>query len=171
MYLKWIMKKIYYKVIFNGTQNYLQQEMRKLGHELDIKNKFDITMNKLNQLLLGFDFEQNFKNLDFYVSKSNIHVYDLIDNWKIKSQRFLNIVGDKFSGKTHLINIFLEKNRGLKFSSYDLDDHLLKKTKIYENVILEDLTFNTNEELLYSLINTMESENKKFNYYFKNSDF
>ena len=117
-------------------------------------------MNKLNQLLLGFDFEQNFKNLDFYVSKSNIHVYDLIDNWKIKSQRFLNIVGDKFSGKTHLINIFLEKNRGLKFQANDLDDHLLKKTKIYENVILEDLTFNTNEELLYSLINTIESENK-----------
>ncbi len=117
-------------------------------------------MNKLNQLLLGFDFEQNFKNLDFYVSKSNIHVYDLIDNWKIKSQRFLNIVGDKFSGKTHLINIFLEKNRGLKFQANDLDDHLLKKTKIYENVILEDLTSNTNEELLYSLINTIESENK-----------
>ena len=33
-------------------------------------------MSKLNQLILGFDFEQNFKNLDFYVSKSNIHVFN-----------------------------------------------------------------------------------------------
>ena len=32
-------EKIYYKVIFNGTPKLFIQEMRKLGHELDIKNK------------------------------------------------------------------------------------------------------------------------------------
>ena len=46
-------------------------------------------MNKLNQLILSFDYEQNFKNLDFYVSKSNIHVYDVIKNWSKKSQKIL----------------------------------------------------------------------------------
>ncbi len=32
-------EKIYYKVIFNGTPKLFIQEMRKFGHELDIKNK------------------------------------------------------------------------------------------------------------------------------------
>ena len=117
-------------------------------------------MNKLNQLILSFDYEQNFKNLDFYVSKSNIHVYDVIKNWSKKSQKFLNIVGDEFSGKTHLINIFLESNKGIKIKSNNLNNEFLKKTKLYENIILEDLISNIDENLFYSLINIIDAENK-----------
>ena len=117
-------------------------------------------MNKLNQMILSFDYEQNFKNLDFYVSKSNIHVFEIINNWSKKNQKFLNIVGDKFSGKTHLVNIFLEQNKGLKIQSDELNNELLKKTKLYENIILEDLNSNIDEKLFYSLINIIESENK-----------
>ena len=117
-------------------------------------------MNKLNQLILSFDYEQNFKNLDFYVSKSNIHVYDVIKNWSKKRQKFLNIVGDEFSGKTHLINIFLESNKGLKIKSNNLNNEFLKKTKFYENIILEDLISNIDENLFYSLINIIDAENK-----------
>ena len=65
-------------------------------------------MNKLNQLILSFNFEQNFRNLDFYVSKSNAHIFNLINDWPKQNEKFLNIIGDKFSGKSHLINIFLE---------------------------------------------------------------
>ncbi len=117
-------------------------------------------MSKLNQLILSFDFEQNFKNLDFYVSKSNAHVFNLIKDWPKKNEKFLNIIGDKFSGKSHLINIFLEKNKGLMIKSSDMNDEFLKKTKFYENIILEDLSTYINEKLLYSLINIVESENK-----------
>jgi len=39
---------------------------------------------------------------------------------------------------------------------------LLKKTKLYENIILEDLDLTISEKLLYSLINIIESENKQF---------
>ncbi len=117
-------------------------------------------MNKLNQLILSFDYEQNFKNLDFYVSKSNVHAYNLIKDWSKHNENFLNIIGDQFSGKSHLVNIFLEHNKGLKISSKDLDDDLLKETKLYENIIIEDLTTKINENLLYSLINMVESENK-----------
>ena len=117
-------------------------------------------MNKLNQLILSFDYEQNFKNLDFYVSKSNIHVYDVIKNWSKKRQKFLNIVGDEFSGKTHLINIFLESNKGIKIKSNNLNNEFLKKTKLYENIILEDLISNIDENLFYSLINIIDAENK-----------
>ncbi len=117
-------------------------------------------MSKLNQLILSFNFEKNFKNLDFYVSKSNAHVFNLIKDWPKKNEKFLNIIGDKFSGKSHLINIFLEKNKGLMIKSSDMNDEFLKKTKFYENIILEDLSTHINEELLYSLINIVESENK-----------
>ena len=117
-------------------------------------------MNNLNQLILNFDYDQNFKNLDFYVSKSNMNVFNLINNWSKKNEKFLNIIGEKFCGKSHLINIFLEKNKGLKIDSNKLNDDFLKKIKFYKNIILEDLTLNINENLFYSLINIVEVEDK-----------
>ena len=117
-------------------------------------------MSNLNQLILSFDHEQNFKNLDFYVTKSNAHVFNLINNWQKINEKFLNIIGEKFCGKSHLINIFLEKNKGLKINSDELNNHYLKKMKFYKNVIIEDITPNINEQLFYSLINIIEAENK-----------
>ena len=109
---------------------------------------------------MSFDHEQNFKNLDFYVSKSNAHVFNLINNWPTVNEKFLNIIGEKFCGKSHLINIFLEKNKGLKINSDELNNDFLKKIKFYKNIIIEDITSNINEQLFYSLINIIEAENK-----------
>ena len=117
-------------------------------------------MSNLNQLILSFDHEQNFKNLDFYVSKSNAHVFNLINSWQMVNEKFLNISGEKFCGKSHLINIFLDKNKGLKINSDELNNHYLKKIKFYKNIVLEDITSNINEQLFYSLINIVEAENK-----------
>ena len=118
-------------------------------------------MSKLNQLILEFDFEQNFKNLDFYVSKSNSQVFNFIKDWTIHNEKFLNIIGDEFSGKSHLINIFLEKNKALKIETKNLNDDFFKRIKFYDNLILEDLTSKVDEKLFYSLINIVDSENKK----------
>ena len=118
-------------------------------------------MSKLNQLILEFDFEQNFKNLDFYVSKSNSQVFNFIKDWAIHNEKFLNIIGDEFSGKSHLINIFLEKNKALKIETKNLNDDFFKRIKFYDNLILEDLTSKVDEKLFYSLINIVDSENKK----------
>tara|TARA_A100001011_G_C14112847_1_gene757792 strand:+ start:137 stop:799 length:663 start_codon:yes stop_codon:yes gene_type:complete len=117
-------------------------------------------MSNLNQLILSFEYEQNFKNLDFYVSKSNAHVFNLINNWSSQNEKFLNIIGEKFCGKSHLINIFLEKNTGIRINSDELNNHFLKKIKFYKNIILEDLTLRINEKLFYSLIDIVEAENK-----------
>ena len=38
-------------------------------------------MKSLNQLLLDFDYEQNFKDDDFYVGKSNFHAFEMINKW------------------------------------------------------------------------------------------
>ena len=117
-------------------------------------------MKNLNQLIIKFDFEKNFKDLDFYVSKSNQNTFNLIDNWPKWEKRFLNINGEKFSGKSHLVNIFLQRNNGFKFYAKDLDNEHLNNIKTHENIIIEDVDENIDEKLFYSLINIIDIENK-----------
>ena len=61
----------------------------------------DFTMKDLNQEIIKFDYKKNFKDEDFYISKSNYHIFQIIDNWPKWEKNFLNINGDKYSGKTH----------------------------------------------------------------------
>ena len=117
-------------------------------------------MKSLNQLLLDFDYEQNFKDDDFYVGKSNFYPFELINKWPNWEKNFLNICGEKFSGKTHLTNIFLKKFEGIKFDSNLLNNENLKTIKQYQNIILENLNLNVNEKLIYTLFNIIDQDNK-----------
>ena len=117
-------------------------------------------MKNLNQLIIKFDHEKNFKDEDFYVSNSNRHVFSLIDKWPEWEKNFVNINGEKFSGKTHLINIFIKKFKGIKFDANLITDQDLKKIKIHENIILENLNKNINEKLIYTLFNIIDLDNK-----------
>ena len=74
-------------------------------------------MTNLNQQILKFDYDQNFKDQDFYVSNSNEHSFSLLNSWPKWDKNFINLIGEKFSGKSHLINIFLEKHRGIKINA------------------------------------------------------
>ena len=117
-------------------------------------------MKSLNQLLLDFDYEQNFKDDDFYVGKSNFYAFEIINKWPKWEKNFLNINGEKFSGKTHLINIFLKKFKGIRIDVNSLNDENLKSIKPYQNIVLEDLNLNINEKLIYSLFNIIDQDNK-----------
>ena len=117
-------------------------------------------MKSLNQLLLDFDYEQNFRDDDFYVGKSNFYPFELINNWPNWEKNFLNISGEKFSGKTHLTNIFLKKFNGIKFESSLLNNENLKTIKPYQNVVLENLNLDVSEELIYTLFNIIDQDNK-----------
>ena len=117
-------------------------------------------MRDLDQTIIKFDFDKNFKNEDFYLSKSNKHVFDFLNIWPKWENNFVNVIGEKLSGKTHLMNIFLQKNKGIKFHGKYLRDDDLKKIKIYENIIIEDLSSDIDEKLLYSLFNLIEQDNK-----------
>ncbi len=117
-------------------------------------------MNDLNQLIIKFDYEQNFKDDDFYVSASNKTIFDLLSLWPKWEKNFLNISGEKFSGKTHLINIFIKKFKGIKLNAISLTNDDLKKIKIHENIVLEDLDNTVNEKLIYSLLNIIDQDNK-----------
>ena len=117
-------------------------------------------MKNLNQLIIKFDHEKNFKDEDFYVSNSNRHVFSLLEKWPKWEKNFVNINGEKFSGKTHLINIFIKKFKGIKFDANFITDQDLKKIKIHENIILENLNKNINEKLFYTLLNIIDLDNK-----------
>ena len=117
-------------------------------------------MKDLNQLLLDFEYKQNFKDEDFYVSNSNHYAFKLINSWPKWEKNFLNIYGEKYSGKTHLTNIFLKKFKGIKIDANSFENKNLKEIKIYENVILDNLGQNVDERLIYSLFNIIDQDNK-----------
>ena len=117
-------------------------------------------MKDLNQSIIKFGYEENFKDQDFFISNSNKHIFNLLDAWPKWEKNFLNIIGEEFSGKTHIINIFLEKFKGIKISSKKLDNEFLKKIKIYQNIILEDLDEAVDENLLFTFLNIIDQDNK-----------
>ena len=117
-------------------------------------------MRDLNQLLLNFEYKQNFKDEDFYVSSSNYYAYNLISTWPKWEKNFLNICGEKYSGKTHLINIFLKKFKGIKIKANFFENKNLNEIKIHENIILDDFDQNIDEYLIYSLFNVVDQDNK-----------
>ena len=117
-------------------------------------------MKNLNQQILSFDYEQNFKDQDFYVSRSNEYSFKLLNSWPKWEKNFVNLIGENFSGKSHLINIFLQNFKGIKITASKITNDFLKEIKIYENIIIEDLLESIDENLLFTLINTIEQDNK-----------
>ena len=117
-------------------------------------------MNDLNQLILNFDYDQNFKDQDFYVSKSNEFAFKLLNSWPKWEKNFVNLIGEKFSGKTHLVNIFLHKFKGIKIEANDINNDFLKKIKIFENIIIENFNDRIDENLFFTLLNIVDQDNK-----------
>ena len=113
-----------------------------------------------DQQIIKFDYEKEMSDEDFFISNSNKHIFDLLNSWPKWEKNFLNIYGEKFSGKTHLSNIFLKKFKGIKFESNLLNNEKLKEIKIYQNIILENLNKNIDEKLFYTLINMVDQDNK-----------
>ena len=119
-----------------------------------------LKMRDLNQEIIKFDYGQNFTDDDFYVSKSNKHIFDFLIKWPKWEKNFLNISGEKFSGKSHLINIFLKKFKGIKLESSLLNNDHLGEIKIHQNIVLENLNKEIKEDLFFTLCNIIEQDNK-----------
>ena len=117
-------------------------------------------MKKLNQLLFNFKNKKNFNYNDFYVSKSNYYAFQIVEKWPKWEKNILNIHGDKFSGKTHLANIFLSKNKGIKVNEKDINEDFFKKFKLFENIIIDNFNNKSDERLMYSIFNLVDQDNK-----------
>ena len=117
-------------------------------------------MRDIDQKIIRFVHEKNLSDNDFFVSKSNKHVYDLLNSWPNWENNLVNICGENFSGKSHLINIFIKKFQGVIFKADTFENDNLSKLDSYENIILENFDKKDNEKLIYTLINTIEQSNK-----------
>ena len=117
-------------------------------------------MSELNQLLLDFDYKTNFNEHDFYLSKSNSNAFNLINRWPDWDKKILNISGEKFSGKSHLANIFKLKSKAFLIKGNEIDNSIFKSVKLYESIIIDNFEECTEEEILYSIFNLIDQDSK-----------
>ena len=116
---------------------------------------------KLNkQLLFKFNNKKNFNYNDFYVTKSNFYAFNLVNNWPKWEKKIINIHGEKFSGKSHLSEIFREKYKAKIFFEKDINENFFKTIKIHENLVLDNFENKTSEKLIYTLFNFVDQDNK-----------
>ena len=114
----------------------------------------------MDQKIIKFPHEKNLKDSDFFVSKSNKHVHDFLLSWPNWEKNLVNICGENFSGKSHLINIFIKKFKGVIFNADTFDNDDLSSLDIHQNIVLENLNNEINEKLIYTLINIVEQNDK-----------
>ena len=117
-------------------------------------------MSELNQMLLNFDYKTNFNEHDFYLSKSNSNAFNLINRWPEWDKKILNISGEKFSGKSHLANIFKLKSKAFLIKGNEIDNSIFKSIKLHESIIIDDFEECNEEEILYSIFNLIDQDSK-----------
>ena len=117
-------------------------------------------MNEQNQLLINFNLKKDYDEQDFYVSSSNKYAFNIINGWPKWLKKTVNLYGEQYSGKSHLSKIFETKTTCLNIESINFTNEILLKFKTKQALIIENFNFNIPEKLLYSLINTVEQENK-----------
>ena len=117
-------------------------------------------MSKLNQALLKFELEQNFAYDDFFVSKCNYFAFNQIESWPNWEKNILNIYGEKYSGKSHLSEIFKKKNKAIIIKTDEINNEFFTKIRFHENIILDNLEYVSDEKILYSIFNFAEQFNK-----------
>ena len=117
-------------------------------------------MSELDQKLLDFGISESFDENDYYVSKSNYFAKNILETWPKWEKKIVNLTGEKYSGKTHLSTIFKIKSNALYLHSKNIDNSTLKKIKLSNSIIIEDLDDKFDEKLLYSIFNLVEQDNK-----------
>ena len=113
-----------------------------------------------NQLFIKFENIKDYKKENFFVSTSNLEAFEILNSWPKWIKKFINLYGEKYSGKSHLARIFESKSTCLNISEKDFTEEILIKFKTKQSLIIEDYQNNISENLLYSLINIVEQENK-----------
>ena len=117
-------------------------------------------MSIKEQQLLDFNFDKNYKSDDFFVSKCNYFAFNLLDSWPKWEKNILNVHGEKYSGKSHLSEIFIKKNKGLILNPEKLKINYEKDLRFYENIILDDFNEQIDEKIIFSLINFVDQNSK-----------
>ena len=108
----------------------------------------------MNQLTLKFPFSKRYYETDYYVSQNNFSAFKLIESWPNWPSKWLNIFGEKGSGKTHLTKILEKKIKKTNYSFADkIDNKVVDNLNKFECLIIDGYKNNIEEHLLYSLLN------------------
>ena len=108
----------------------------------------------MSQLVFKFPFKTKYYEQDFYVSSNNFSAYKLVESWPDWPGKWLNIFGDKGSGKTHLSKILEKKINNVKIiDANKLSDEVLGELINLDCLIIDNFNKNVNEKLLYSILN------------------
>ena len=106
------------------------------------------------QFLLKKDYE------NYFVNQTNQQAYDftILDNF----DQNIFLYGPKKSGKSHLVNLWKEKNNAVSYNK-----NLSKVISENKNVVIDDVLDSSTEEDLFHLINHCKLNNLKI--YFTSS--
>ena len=108
----------------------------------------------MDQLTLKLPFSRKYYEQDFFVSNNNFYAYKLIESWPNWPGKWLNIFGEKGSGKTHLSNILEKKNKKTKLiKAKNINNSIIEEFNYLDCLIIDDFDNNINEKFFYSLLN------------------
>ena len=122
-------KKIYYTLIYNGTPKSFIKNIEENGTKLISRKNLEPGMKELNQLIFEFKLDKNFKENDFYVSKSNIHAYKIINNWPKWEKKIFKYLGRKIFWQDTFSKYFFRKSKGIKIDASEINDKFLDALK------------------------------------------
>ena len=107
-----------------------------------------------NQQYFKYKFSKLKDDENFFVNSTNQNAYNLISDICFKQNIFL--FGPRKSGKSHLINIWKEKNDALIYK-----DNLIEIINSKKNVAIDDVLELQSEEEVFHIINHCKSFNLK----------
>ena len=117
-------------------------------------------MRENKQLLLDFNLNKSHSKEDFFVSECNFFAFNLLDSWPRWEKNIVNLCGEKYSGKSHLSEIFSKKSKSIILDANDFKFINTNKFRYYEIIILENFEKKIDEKSLFSLINFVDQTNK-----------
>lgn len=111
------------------------------------------------QQIFNLANKEHFFEDDFCISQSNETVYNFLKKWPKWNFTNVNIFGPEKSGKTFLLSLFAKRNSFTLISGKDLKKNNLDSLLASKKLIIEDISTNINEDLLFLIFN-----------HFKNND-
>ena len=108
----------------------------------------------MSQLTFKFPFSKKYYEQDYYVSSNNFSAFKLIDGWPNWPGKWLNVFGEKGSGKTHLSKILENKIKKSKLILANrVNNNTIQDLSSLDCLIIEDFNNNIDEKLLYTIFN------------------
>ena len=108
----------------------------------------------MDQLTFRFPFSKKYYEQDYYVSSNNYSAFKLIDGWPEWPGKWLNIYGEKGSGKTHLSKILENKIKKTKIISANrIDSNIIQDLNRLDCLIVDNFNNDIDEDLLYTIFN------------------